>query len=117
MEKDKRDLAERLFLFAVNVMRYLKTLTPAIENNVIRFQLSKSASSSGANCEESQAGASRADLHNKVEIALKEMRESNYWLRMCDALELGDKGMCKSLVKESGELKNILGAIASKTSK
>ncbi|MCF8245746.1 MAG: four helix bundle protein [Saprospiraceae bacterium] len=113
----KNDLEERLFRFAVNVMKYLKTLPPNIENNVIRYQLSKSASSSGANYEASQAGASRADFHNKVEIALKEMRESNYWLRMCDALEPGDKEMRKALVQESGELKNILGTIASKTSK
>ncbi|MBK9015393.1 MAG: four helix bundle protein [Saprospiraceae bacterium] len=115
--REKNDLEERLFCFSVNVMKYLKTLTAVIENNVIRYQLAKASSSSGANYEESQAGASRADFHHKVEIALREMRESNYWLRMCDALELGDIEMRKALVKESGELKSILGTIASKTSK
>ncbi len=108
------DLAERLFQFAVAVIKYLKTIPNSIENNVIRFQLGKSAPSSGANYEESQAGSSRADFLNKVKIALKEMRESNYWLRMCSELELGDKKTREYLIQESKELKNILGSIASK---
>ena len=76
-----------------------KTVPNSIENNVIKYQLGKSAPSSGANYEKSQAGSSRADFKNKVKIALKEMRESNYWLRMCDALELGDTNTRKYLIQ------------------
>lgn len=105
--KRENDLAERLFRFSVGVMKYLKTIPNSVENNIIKYQLGKSSSSGGANYEESQAGSSRADFINKVKIALKEMRESNYWLRMCDALTLGDKDSRKSLIQESRELKNI----------
>ena len=45
------------------------------------------------------------------------MRESNYWLRMFKALEIGDMETGEYLVNESGELKKILGSISSKTSK
>jgi len=46
------DLADRLFKFAVRVMKLLRNLPNEPEFNNIRFQLSKSSSSSGANYEE-----------------------------------------------------------------
>jgi len=72
------DLHERLFNFAINVIKYLRTLPEDPEFKVIRYQLIKSSSSVGANYEEAQAGSSRADFFNKVSIALKENPESNY---------------------------------------
>ena len=85
---------------------------------VIRYQLIKSSTSSGANYEEAQAGSSKADFTNKVRIALKEMRETNYWLRLLKKTEnsiASDK--IDSLIIESEELKNILGAIVQKCRK
>ncbi len=83
---------------------------------MFRYQLGKSSTSSGANYEESQAGVSRADFMNKVRIALKEMRESNYWLRLLKAINEDSKLDSKIdiLVTESGELKKILGSIVNK---
>lgn len=83
---------------------------------MFRYQLGKSATSSGANYEESQAGISRADFMNKVRIALKEMRESNYWLRLLVAINEDHRldTEIDKLVIESGELKNILGSIVNK---
>jgi len=45
------------------------------------------------------------------------MRESNYWLKIFKALDIGDEETGKYLVNESSELKKILGSISSKTSK
>ena len=73
-----RDLQDRLFNFSVKVLKFLITLPNTPEYKTIRYQLSKSATSSGANYEESQAGSSKPDFTNKVRIALREMRESNY---------------------------------------
>lgn len=78
----KRDLEERLFHFAVRTIKYSRTLPESIEYKVIKHQLIKSSTSSGANYEEAQAGSSKADFCNKVSISLREMRESNYWLRI-----------------------------------
>ena len=82
MGERKNDLYERLFEFAVRVIEFLKTLPYTPENKTIRTQLSKSACSTGANYEEAQGGSSRADFTNKVRLSLREMRESNYWLRI-----------------------------------
>jgi len=110
------DLANRLFDFAVRVIRFLRSLPNVPEFNNIRYQLSKSATSSGANYEEAQAASSKPDFLYKIEISLKEMRESNYWLRMIKALNEfeGQKdGELGELISDSTELKNILGKIAS----
>jgi len=116
MEEKKNDLCERLFEFAVAVIEFLKTLPYSPENKTIRTQLSKSACSSGANYEESQGGSSKADFSNKVRISLREMRESNYWLRIIKRTvkEINGKDL-DFLIKESGELKSILGSIVQKT--
>lgn len=117
MDAKPYNLAERLFQFAVDVIKYLRTIKTNEETKIIKYQLSKSSSSSGANYEEAQGSVTKADFNNKVVISLKEMRESNYWLRICKSLELGDKEFCSSLVVESEELKNILGSIVSKSAK
>jgi len=116
VENKKNDLCERLFEFAVRVIEFLKTLPYTPENKTIRTQLSKSACSSGANYEEAQSGSSKADFTNKVRISLREMRESNFWLRIVKrtVLEINSTEL-GYLIKESSELKNILGSIVQKT--
>ena len=116
VEEKKNDLCERLFEFAVKVIEFLKTLPYSPENKTIRTQLSKSACSSGANYEESQGGSSKPDFSNKVRISLREMRESNYWLRIIKrtVTEINISEL-DYLIKESGELKKILGSIVQKS--
>lgn len=89
------------------------------EYKVIKYQLTKSATSSGANYEETQGASSKADFNNKVHISLKEMRESNYWLQVLNGLHNNDEldGEIKDLVSESKGLKSILGDICTKTHK
>jgi four helix bundle protein len=116
MEEKKNDLCERLFEFAVRVIEFLKTLPYSPENKTIRSQFSKSSCSSVANYEESQGGSSKADFSNKVRNSLREMRESNYWLRIIKrTFKEINKTEVDYLIKESGELKNILGTIVQKT--
>lgn len=115
MEERKNDLCENLFEFAVRVIALLKNLPYSPENKTIRTQLSECACSSGANYEESQGGSSRADFSNKVRISLREMMESNYWLRIIKrTVKEVDMSELDCLILESGELKNILGSIVQK---
>ncbi|MDI6803870.1 MAG: four helix bundle protein [Bacteroidota bacterium] len=112
-----RDLNKRLFDFSILVIKFLKTLENTPENKVIRHQLIKAVTSAGANYEESQAASSRADFRNKIQISLREMRETNYWLRIMETLENKKQNDIKILVQESEELKKILGSISVKVSK
>ncbi len=114
----ENELTQRLFSFAVKTIVFLKTLPDSPEVKVCRYQLIKSSSSSGANYEEAQAGSSKADFTNKVRISLREMRESNYWLRLIKATveKVYDNNELEWLINESSELKKILGSIVQKTS-
>lgn len=109
------DLLNRTFCFGVNILKFLRQLPTDSEYKLIRFQLGKSATSLGANYEESQAGSSRSDFKNKVKISLREARESNYWLRIIKALQDDGNPELEKLLKESAELKNIFGAIVNNT--
>lgn len=110
----KKDLKERLLQFAVDVVLYLRTVKNTVETIDIKRQLIKASTSSGANYEESQGSPTKPDAKTKIGISLKETREANYFLRMFHELKLGDTVKCAYLVKESGELKNILASIINK---
>lgn len=53
-----------------------------MSNDVILRQLIRSATSIGANLEEATGAHSRNDFIYGMNIAKKESRESNYWLRL-----------------------------------
>lgn len=116
---NEKNLNDRLFDFAVKVLKFLPKLPKSPESTIIRYQLAKSSTSSGANYEEAQAGSSKPDFNNKVRISLREMRESNFWLRIIKATvsELSKDSELNHLLDESEQLKKILGSIVSKTNK
>ena len=60
---------------------------------------------------ESQAASSKADFINKVNIALKEIREANYWLRIIEESRINNSEKFVKLINESEELKKILATI------
>lgn len=110
------DLQERLFNFAVNVIQFTRTFPKSKEYEIIGYQLIKASTSAPANYEEAQAGSSRADFKNKVNISLKEMRETNFWLRIIKAIG-NDSNKLNILLSESEELMKILGSICLKVVK
>ncbi len=115
MSTSKNDLEERLFNFAVRVIKFIRLLPDNTEYKVIKYQLTKSSTSSGANYEEAQAGSSKADFTNKVRISLREMRETNYWLRIINGITDDKNEELAYLIQESKELKLILGSIVQKS--
>jgi four helix bundle protein len=87
----RNDLSERLLAFAIRVIKLLRKLPDTSEYRIIKYQLTKSASSAGANYEEAQGASSKADFNNKVHISLKEMRESHYWLKILAGIHKNDE--------------------------
>ncbi len=84
-----QEIGERAFAFAVRVVKLCRTLEkkPGVPRKLAN-QLLRSATSIGANLEESKSGQSSADFLSKVSIALKEARETHYWLRLLIASEV-----------------------------
>ena len=61
--------------------------------------------------QEAQAGQSRADFISKYSIALKEARETLYWLRLLDASGELSNGACKILLIEADEIARVIASI------
>lgn len=110
----KFDLQQRLFEFSISIVNEVRKLPISNEYKVISYQILKSATSIGANFEEAQAAVSTADFANKVAIALKEERETNYWIRIIVAISDAKVEWIK-LEKESKEIIKILASIYNKT--
>lgn len=110
-EKRAIDLIDRTFAFAVRVTVLCRTLSRDPVNRVLGTQLLKSGTSVGANVEESRAGESRKDFISKNAIALKEARETNDWLRGVAASDPKLTTRLADMVRESGEIRDILGAL------
>ena len=77
----------------------------------------RSGTSIGANVEEAQAGQSRADFLSKYSIALKEARETHYWLRLIAECEILAPIRLAEITQECDELVAILTAIIKSTRK
>ena len=109
-----RDLEQRTFVFAVNIINLLKKVKPTKINDVVVYQLAKAATSVGANYEESQGAFSKDDFIYKISICFREAKESNYWLRIIKAANIYPGKKLEYLIQESFELKNIFGRILKK---
>ena len=66
--------------FAVEIIELCKTVKETKRESVMTNQLIRSGTSVGANIHESKYGHGTADFIAKMQIALKECYESEYWL-------------------------------------
>ena len=71
---------QKSFQFAIQIVRLHRYLRVSKKEFVLSKQLLRSGTSIGANIHEANYAASRADFINKLQIALKECYESDYWL-------------------------------------
>jgi four helix bundle protein len=110
-----QEIGERAFAFAVRVVKLCQTLDerPGVSRTLSK-QLLRAGTSIGANLEESRGGQSRADFLSKNSIALKEARETHYWLRLLIATGTIPKQQLESLLDEAGQITAILTTIVKK---
>ncbi len=73
-------LANQSLEFAIQVVNYYKWLTQNNNEFVMSRQILKSGTSIGANIHEANFAVSKADFISKMQIALKEASETEYWL-------------------------------------
>lgn len=82
--KQSELLEQRFMRFSVSVIRFVSA-EQSLPRSVMD-QVTRSATSIGANYAEAQNAASRSDFRNKVFIAKKEAAETRYWLRLIGEL-------------------------------
>lgn len=108
VEPAKRDLGERLLTYAVRIVKVADALPKTSAGRHIGNQLLRSGTSAGANYEEAQGGESRADFIHKLQVALKECRESVYWLCLIEQAGLLPVQRLAGLIDEGKQLRAIL---------
>ena len=109
-------ILDKSYKFALRIIKLVNSLPKNRTCNVIGKQLLRSGTSIGANVEEAQSGYSKNDFANKMSIAQKEARESNYWLRLLRDSNQVKENLIADILKESEELSKILFSIV-KTAK
>ena len=112
----EKDIQKRAFLFACRIVKLYQFLTKQRGfGEVLGRQILRSGTSIGANLEEAMAGQSKADFVSKCNIALKEARETHYWLRLFKENKVVSAERLSELTKESDELIAILTTIVKKS--
>jgi four helix bundle protein len=114
-ENFQNNLTDRFFNFSLQCFNLISKIPNKKEYEVIKYQLSKSATSIGANYEESQS-TTKKEFSQKIRISVREALESRYWLKIIYALELSDKELNANLLVEVNEIIKILRAVLKKTS-
>jgi len=108
-------LVEKSFEFSVRIVKfYLYLLTNNRDLEPLLKQILRSGTSIGANISESQSAYTKKDFINKLGIALKESRETEYWLKLFKETDLIEVGEYKSIYSDCLELTKLLTAIIKK---
>jgi four helix bundle protein len=103
-------IEKKSYAFAINVVNAYKKLESRSEY-VLSKQLLRSGTSIGANVMEGLRAQSRKDFISKMNIALKEANESEYWIRLLMDTGYLSKQEDKSLLDECKEVCRILSSI------
>lgn len=115
---DSLRIDERSFRFACRIVNLYESLSKVRgARHTILSQLLRCGTGVGSNIAEARGGQSRADFISKSRIALKEARESYYWLRILRECELVESKRINPLIDEANQLVAILTSIIKTASK
>jgi four helix bundle protein len=107
--KNRNELGKRFYKFALRIVKFAKNLPRTWIALEIGRQLLKSGTSIDANYEEACGAFSKQDFIYKLNIAFKEAKETNYWLRLLNDSMTITTPEIDYLIQESKEISNILG--------
>ncbi len=97
--------------FAIRIIGCYKYLVEQKHEHIMSKQLLRCGTSIGANTRESKNAQSRLDFLNKLNIALKEADETDYWLDLLYTTDYIDDKMYASLLSDCKEIIALLVAI------
>jgi four helix bundle protein len=112
MIEKRRDLADRLLEYGARIIKLVESLPNTVVGRRVADQLLRSGTSAGANYEEAQGAESKDDFVHKLQIALKELRESNYWLRLLVKSGKISAERMNDILDESNQLRAMLSKSA-----
>ena len=109
----KYDLEERTAQFGENVIKMCRSIKQDSITRSLVDQLTRSATSIGANYMEANGASSKKDFRNKAHICKKEAQETQHWLRMLSTAQPELKEELRALWQEAHEFVLIFQKITS----
>ena len=94
--------------FAVEIINMCKNIKETKRESVLTNQLMRSGTSIGANIHESKYAHGTADFISKMQIALKECYESEYWLELLNRTGYIDNEQYKLIINNYGQIRRML---------
>jgi four helix bundle protein len=106
---------DKAYAFALRIIKAYKFLSLEQREFVLSKQLLRSGTSIGALIKEAEHAQSKADFINKMNIALKEANETEYWLMLLKDSEYIDSKSFTSIVEDCREIVRLLISIVKTT--
>ena len=97
--------------FALRIIRLYVFLTESKREYVLSKQILRCGTSIGANVKEAMRGQSKPDFYSKLNIALKEASETEYWLELLHESNMIDDAAFESIYFDCQEIIRILVSI------
>ena len=94
--------------FAVDIVNLCRSVKETKRESVMTNQLLRSGTSIGANIHESKYGHCTADFIAKMQIALKECYESEYWLELLNRTNYISDDEYKKMRNNCGQIRRML---------
>lgn len=114
--KESNVVVEKSFAFSIEIVKFYKEfIYKNYKLESLAKQLLRSGTSIGANVHEAQDASSKKDFANKISIALKESRETEYWLKLFWKTESISSEIYNSLFNRNEELIKLLVSILKST--
>ena len=112
--KFAKDLEKRTREFAVRIIRLSCKLPNTPEGKVVRNQITKAATSIGANYREANHSRSKSDFKNRISICESEASETHYWMEIIIDVNWLNREQIESEYVECRELLALFTAIGKK---
>ncbi len=109
--KSNNIIVDKSKAFALRIIKLYKYLCNEKREYIISKQILKSGTSIGANVKEAIRGQSKSDFYSKMNIALKEASETEYWLELLFESDYIEKIAFDDIYKDCQELLRILMSI------
>lgn len=107
-------IVNKSFNFALDIISTYHFLTCEKREFILSKQLPRAGTSIGANVREAFRGESRKDFGHKMNIALKEANETEYWIELLIASSYLEDEVANEMLNKCKELCKILNSIVRK---
>ena len=111
LKRENNILLTKVDAYSNRIVRLYKYLKDVEKEFILSKQLLRSGTSIGANIAESQSAQSSADFIHKLEVALKEAKETHYWLEKLLVGEYINEVGYKSMSYDNIEIIKLLTSI------